>query len=127
MQYHITFSNFLGDDHEIVNCYVEPRCTGNALEQEENTGTYFLTIYMHSCTVISIIVDPEFATGLLNLGVNALLSNDAFKLSSVSARQVLKTAIDLSKWMQFHQNESVVFESNLIKNFQQCLPGGHQW
>ena len=78
---------------------------------------------MHSCTVISIIVDPEFAAGLLNLGVNSLLSNDVFKLSSVSARQVLKTAIDLSKWMQFHQNESVFFENNLIKKFQQCLPG----
>ena len=78
---------------------------------------------MHSCTVVSIIVDPEFATGLLTLGVNALLSNDAFKLSSVSARQVLKTATDLFKWMQFHQKESVLFESNLIKNFQQCLPG----
>ena len=83
---------------------------------------------MHSCTVVSIIVDPEFATGLLTLGVNALLSNDAFKLSSVSARQVLKTATDLFKWMQLHQKESVLFESNLIKKFQQCLHLEiHQW
>ena len=40
LQYHITVYNFLGDDHEIVHCYVEPRCTGNELEQEEITGAY---------------------------------------------------------------------------------------
>ena len=34
----------------------------------------FLTFYLHSCTVVSIIVDTEFAADLLNLGVNALLS-----------------------------------------------------
>ena len=31
---------------------------------------------MHSCTVVSIIVDPEFATRLLTLGVNAHVGKD---------------------------------------------------
>ena len=69
LQSHISLSHFLfllpvGDDHEILNCYAEPRCAGNVLEQEEITDAYFLTVYMQSCTDISIIVDPEFAAGL---------------------------------------------------------------